>query len=86
MLNWNKDYGKIHQTRNSPGSGNVVMIEIGSAEVMGTFSAFRQIGVSVEKVASIAARVLFELLESRQQLRIVRVIDVLREKDAPPIE
>lgn len=65
MLNWNKDTGKIDQTRNSPGPGNVVMIEIGSSEVTEIFSAFGQMGVSAEKVASIAAKDAREYLASR---------------------
>ena len=56
MLNWSKDCGTINQTRNSAGPGNVVMIEIASAEVTEIFSAFGQIGVAAEKVASIAAK------------------------------
>jgi RNA 3'-terminal phosphate cyclase (ATP) len=65
MLNWNKDCGKIEQTRNSPGPGNVLTIEIGSAEVTEVFSAFGQVGVSAEKVASIAASEAREYLCSR---------------------
>jgi len=65
MLNWNKDCGKIDQTRNSPGPGNVVMVETGSTEVTEIFSAFGQIGASAEKVASIAAKDAREYLVSR---------------------
>jgi len=65
MLNWNKDCGKIDQTRNSPGPGNVVMVEIETAEVTEIFSAFGQIGVSAEKVASIAAKDAREYLACR---------------------
>ncbi|HXN50088.1 MAG TPA: RNA 3'-terminal phosphate cyclase [Bryobacteraceae bacterium] len=65
MLNWTKDCGKIDQTRNSAGPGNVVMVEIGSAEVTEIFSAFGQLGVSAEKVASTAARDAREYLVSR---------------------
>jgi RNA 3'-terminal phosphate cyclase (ATP) len=64
LLNWNKDCGKIEQTRNSPGPGNLVMVEIGTAEVTEIFSAFGQVGVSAEKVASIAARDAREYLAS----------------------
>jgi RNA 3'-terminal phosphate cyclase (ATP) len=56
MLNWSKDWGKIDQTRNSAGPGNIVMVEIGSSEVTAIFSAFGQVGVSAEKVAAVAAR------------------------------
>jgi RNA 3'-terminal phosphate cyclase (ATP) len=55
MLDWSKDWGKIDQTRNSAGPGNIVMIEIGSTEVTEVFSAFGQAGVSAEKVAAAAA-------------------------------
>lgn len=65
MLNWDKDCGKVHQTRNSAGPGNVVMIEVGSAEVTEIFSAFGQIGVAAEKVASIAAKETRAYLVSR---------------------
>ena len=65
LLNWNKDCGKVDQTRNSPGPGNVVMVEIGSTEVTEIFSAFGQIGVSAEKVASIAAKDAREYLVSK---------------------
>jgi RNA 3'-terminal phosphate cyclase (ATP) len=56
LLSWSKDSGRIEQTGNSAGSGNIVMIEIGTAEATEIFSAFGQLGVSAEKVASIAAR------------------------------
>ena len=55
MLNWNPDCFAIHQTRDSAGPGNVVMIEVGSPEVTEIFTAFGQLGVSAEKVASSAA-------------------------------
>ncbi len=65
MLNWDKDCGKIDQTRNSPGPGNLLMVEIATADVTEIFSAFGQIGVSAEKVASLAARDAREYLVSR---------------------
>jgi RNA 3'-terminal phosphate cyclase (ATP) len=65
MLDWNKDCGKIDQTRNSPGPGNIVMVEIETAEVTEIFSAFGQAGVRAEKVASIAAGDAREYLGSR---------------------
>jgi RNA 3'-terminal phosphate cyclase (ATP) len=64
-LNWSKDCGKTEQTRNSPGPGNIVMIEIGSAEVTEILSAFGQVGVSAEKVATTAARETREYLVSK---------------------
>jgi RNA 3'-terminal phosphate cyclase (ATP) len=65
MLNWTKDTGKIEQTRNSAGPGNVVMIEIGTPEVTEIFSSFGHVGVAAEKVASTAARDAREYLVSR---------------------
>ncbi len=65
LLNWSKELGKIDQTRNSAGPGNVVMIEIGTSEITEIFSAFGQKGVNAEKVASDAAREVRQYLESR---------------------
>src|SRR6185369_13476489 len=64
MLGWNRDCGQIDQTKNSAGPGNVFMIEVGSAEVTEIFTAFGEIGVSAEKVASTAAREVREYLAS----------------------
>jgi RNA 3'-terminal phosphate cyclase (ATP) len=65
LLNWSKDVGKIDQTRNSAGPGNIVMIEIGTSEVTEIFSAFGQKGVNAETVASGAAHEAREYLGSR---------------------
>lgn len=66
LLNWNKEEcGKIDQTRNSAGPGNVVMIEMGSGEVTEIFSAFGQLGVPAERVATNAARDAREYLASK---------------------
>jgi RNA 3'-terminal phosphate cyclase (ATP) len=56
MLNWGSESFSVEESRNSAGPGNIVMIEIGSADVTEIFSAFGQVGLSAEKVASIAAR------------------------------
>ena len=56
MLNWGPETFVVEESRNSAGPGNIVMIEIGCSEVTEIFSAFGQIGMSAEKVASIAAR------------------------------
>ena len=56
MLNWGPESFSVEESRNSAGPGNIVMIEIGSADVTEIFSAFGQVGLSAEKVASIAAR------------------------------
>lgn len=55
QLNWPADTLEILETRDSPGPGNVVMIEIGSAGVTEVFTGFGRIGASAEKVASEAA-------------------------------
>jgi RNA 3'-terminal phosphate cyclase (ATP) len=65
MLNWDPGCGRIEQTKNSPGPGNVVMIEVGSPEVTEIFTAFGQVGVAAEKVASTAARDVRQYLASR---------------------
>jgi RNA 3'-terminal phosphate cyclase (ATP) len=65
MLNWGQEAFSIEESRNSPGPGNIVMIEIGSSEVTEIFSAFGQVGLSAERVASIAARDAREYLVSR---------------------
>ena len=65
LLNWSKDVGKIDQTRNSAGPGNIVMVEIGTSEVTEIFSAFGQKGVNAETVASGAAHDAREYLVSR---------------------
>ena len=65
MLNWGPEAFSVQESRNSAGPGNVVMIEIGSSEVTEIFSAFGQVGLAAEKVASIAAREAREYLVSR---------------------
>jgi len=54
-LNWPADTLEILETKDSPGPGNVVMIEIGSAAVTEVFTGFGRIGASAEKVAAEAA-------------------------------
>jgi RNA 3'-terminal phosphate cyclase (ATP) len=65
MLNWGPECFSVEESRDSAGPGNIVMIEIGSREVTEIFSAFGQVGLSAEKVASIAARDAREYLVSR---------------------
>ena len=65
MLNWGPDLFSVQESRDSAGPGNIVMIEIGSREVTEIFSAFGQITLAAEKVASIAAREAREYLISR---------------------
>jgi RNA 3'-terminal phosphate cyclase (ATP) len=65
MLSWGQETHVTEMTRESIGPGNVVMIEVGSAEVTEIFTAFGQLGVSAEKVASDAAREAREYLASQ---------------------
>jgi len=65
LLNWGRECLTIEETRNSPGPGNVVMIEIASDEVTEIFSAFGKLGVPAETVASHAASEAREYLASR---------------------
>jgi RNA 3'-terminal phosphate cyclase (ATP) len=65
MLNWGPELFSVQESRNSAGPGNIVMIEIGSTEVTEIFSAFGQVALAAEKVASIAARAAREYLVSR---------------------
>jgi RNA 3'-terminal phosphate cyclase (ATP) len=48
--------GHIVETKNSPGPGNIVMIEIESENVTEVFSAFGRLGLASEKVAEEAVR------------------------------
>jgi RNA 3'-terminal phosphate cyclase (ATP) len=54
-LNWPEDTLEVLETKDSPGPGNVVMIEIGSPAVTEIFTGFGRVGASAEKVASEAA-------------------------------
>jgi RNA 3'-terminal phosphate cyclase (ATP) len=65
MLTWGPESHVIETTRESPGPGNVVMVEIASADVTELFTAFGQLGVSAEKVANGAARDAREYLVSK---------------------
>jgi RNA 3'-terminal phosphate cyclase (ATP) len=65
MLNWGPEALLVIESRESAGPGNIVMIEIGSGEVTEIFSAFGQVALTAEKVASIAARDAREYLVSR---------------------
>jgi RNA 3'-terminal phosphate cyclase len=46
----------VEESRNSAEPGNIVMIEIGSSDLTEIFSAFGQVALAAEKVASITAR------------------------------
>ena len=65
MLNWGQEVFSVQESRNSAGPGNIVMIEIGSSEVTEIFSAFGQVALAAEKVASIAACEARDYLVSR---------------------
>ena len=55
MLGWGSECFEIVETKNSPGPGTIVMIEIGSASVTEIFTAFGRVGATAEHVASEAA-------------------------------
>jgi RNA 3'-terminal phosphate cyclase (ATP) len=57
--------GTITDTRNSPGPGNIVLIEVESEEVNEMFASFGRLGVPSEKVAQEAVREAREYLVSR---------------------
>lgn len=65
MLNWGPEAFSVVESRDSAGPGNIVMIEIGSGDVTEIFSAFGEVTLAAEKVASIAARDAREYLASR---------------------
>jgi RNA 3'-terminal phosphate cyclase (ATP) len=56
MLNWEPDCTSVEETKNSPGPGNIVMIEIGNAACTLVFSGFGRKGVSAGHVADEVAR------------------------------
>ena len=65
MLTWGPESHIIEMTLDSAGPGNVVMIEIGTAEVTEIFTGFGQLGVTAENVAKVAAREAREYLASK---------------------
>lgn len=56
LLNWDAEAAEIVETRNSPGPGNIVLIEIGTPCVTDVFSGFGKREESAESVANSAAR------------------------------
>lgn len=56
LLGWGPETREVVTTRESAGPGNAVMVEVCFAEVTEVFTAFGQIGVSAERVATLAAR------------------------------
>jgi RNA 3'-terminal phosphate cyclase (ATP) len=55
FLNWPTEMLETVETKQSPGPGNVVMIEMGGPAVTEVFTGFGRLGASSEKVASEAA-------------------------------
>jgi|ERR1700677_1038666 RNA 3'-terminal phosphate cyclase len=55
-LLWGPEALSVEESRNSAEPGNIVMIEIGSSDLTEIFSAFGQVALAAEKVASITAR------------------------------
>lgn len=51
-LNWEEESVELIETKNSPGPGNIVFIEMGSPSFTEVFSAFGRLGASAEHVAS----------------------------------
>lgn len=64
-LGWSADTYVVEVTRESAGPGNVTMVKVVSAEVTEIFTAFGQLGVSAEAVASRAAGQAREYLASK---------------------
>jgi RNA 3'-terminal phosphate cyclase (ATP) len=64
-LNWSADTLEILETKDSPGPGNVVMIELGDGAFTEVFTGFGRLGASAEKVASEAAGEALSYLASR---------------------
>jgi len=57
LLNLGMEQTSITETKNSPGPGNIVSVEVESAEVLQVFTAFGKLGVTAEKVgADVAAQ------------------------------
>jgi RNA 3'-terminal phosphate cyclase (ATP) len=55
LLQLDEELQQITVTNNSPGPGNVVMIEVESASLVEVFTSFGKMGVSAEKVGADAA-------------------------------
>lgn len=55
-LNWRDDWLQLDEVTNSPGPGNVVMIELESEHVTEVFTSFGQIGRPAEVVANAAVQ------------------------------
>lgn len=65
MLSCPADCLFVEETRNSPGPGNIVFVELATDDVTEVFSSFGRLGVPAEKVADEAARETREYLISR---------------------
>jgi RNA 3'-terminal phosphate cyclase (ATP) len=65
MLSCSPECLFIEDTRNSPGPGNIVFVEIASDSVTEVFSSFGRLGVPAEKVGDEVARLAREYLVSR---------------------
>ncbi len=64
-LHWGNETHVVQSTRESASTGNVAMVEIGSAEVTELFTAFGALGVSAEQVGNSVAGEAREYLESK---------------------
>jgi len=65
MLGWGPECFEIIETKDSPGPGNVVMIEVGTPSITEVFTGFGRLGATAEHVASEAAGVARSYLSSR---------------------
>lgn len=65
LLGWSDECRAVVETRESPGPGNVVMVEVGSGEVTELFTAFGAMGITAAAVADQAARAAREYLASQ---------------------
>jgi RNA 3'-terminal phosphate cyclase (ATP) len=63
-LSWDRSWVEVIETKNSPGPGNVVVIEMASEFVAEIFTGFGRLGASAEQVASEAVDFAREYLAS----------------------
>jgi RNA 3'-terminal phosphate cyclase (ATP) len=69
LLNWDADWLRCEDTKNSVSPGNLVMIEFASSTVTQIFTAFGKLGVSAEDVAKDAAE------QARAYMRSTAAVD-----------
>ena len=62
QLGWSEDCSCVETAENSPGAGNVLMVEVEGEHLTEVFTGFGELGVKAEKVASEVARAVREYL------------------------